>query len=87
MVRSAASRADLERGVVLLTLAISSRPSTSHFYSVRGNAYRALGQYQRAFFDYSAALRYADHASNSLLFCNRSITLRKLGLLKEALGT
>lgn len=46
------------------------------YYSVRGNAYRALGQHQRAFFDYSAAARIAP--TNALNYCNRAIALRKL---------
>ncbi len=53
------------------------------YYSARGNAYRALGQYQRAFFDYSAAARI--EPTNGLLFCHRAAVLRRLRRFREAL--
>ena len=42
----------------------------------RANCLRSMGEFQRAFFDYSAAMRLDD--SHGLYFCNRGICLRKV---------
>lgn len=40
---------------------------------------RALDEYQRAFYDYSAAISH--EASTALYYCNRGLCLRKVGAL------
>ena len=41
------------------------------------NCLRSMGEYQRAFFDYSAAIRLDEN--HGLYYCNRGICLRKVG--------
>ena len=80
--RTAASREEYEEAADLYTVAISLRPDNARYFFARGNAFKAMAEYQRAFFDFSSAIRLEAAA---VYFCNRGMTLRKLGRLRESL--
>ena len=67
-----------------LTVAISLHAENPRFFSARGNCFKIAGELQRAFFDFSSAIRLDN--SNASFFCSRGLTLRRLKRTRDAVS-
>ncbi|TYZ56905.1 hypothetical protein PybrP1_006071 [[Pythium] brassicae (nom. inval.)] len=79
----AATYDDYCRAIELLSLAIAVRSSQPRFFLARGNALRAIGEFEPAARDYSAAIALDDRSP--VYFANRGACYRKLGQPAAAL--
>jgi tetratricopeptide (TPR) repeat protein len=78
-----ATKDDYEEALESLTIAISLRANNPKYYYARANCFRAYGDFQRAFFDYSAAIRW-DEKPKAAYYKDRGMCLRRLGQIQEA---
>ena len=72
----AKTRDEYEEAAESYTVAISLRPANPKYYFARANCFRAMGEYQRGFFDYSAAIQLDNECAT--YYGNRGICLRKV---------
>lgn len=71
------------RAIESFTLAIAIRPTQARFFLARGNAFRAIGELERAAKDYGSAITLDDRSA--LYFANRGACYRKLNQTAKAL--
>lgn len=79
----AATYDDYCRAIELLSLAIAVRSSQPRFFLARGNAFRAIGEFEPAALDYTSAIALDDRSP--VYFANRGACYRKLGQPAAAL--
>lgn len=79
----AATYDDYCRAIELLSLAVAVRDSQPRFFLARGNAFRAISEFDAAAKDYSAAIALDDRSP--VYFANRGACYRKLGQPAAAL--
>jgi tetratricopeptide (TPR) repeat protein len=91
MAKENKSTNDYERAIQLFSEAITllnntnSQTDSSYakFYAARGNAFMQTGQYQRALYDFSAAVRFDEY--NPSHYGARGNCLLQLNQINEAL--
>ncbi|KUF98370.1 Mitochondrial import inner membrane translocase subunit tim16 [Phytophthora nicotianae] len=66
-----------------VSLAIAIRPTQARFFLARGNAFRAIGELERAAKDYGSAIQLDDRSA--LYYANRGACYRKLNHTAKAL--
>ncbi|KAE9353220.1 hypothetical protein PR003_g3986 [Phytophthora rubi] len=71
------------RAIESFSLAIAIRPTQARFFLARGNAFRAIGELERAAKDYGSALALDDRSA--LYYANRGACYRKLNQTAKAL--
>ncbi|KAL4144470.1 hypothetical protein PRNP1_013602 [Phytophthora ramorum] len=71
------------RAIENFSLAIAIRPTQARFFLARGNAFRAIGELERAAKDYGSALTLDDRSA--LYYANRGACYRKLNQTAKAL--
>ncbi|CAD8126302.1 unnamed protein product [Paramecium sonneborni] len=81
---------DFDRAIQLFSEAITllqnsnqTEPQYAKFYAARGNAYMQTGQYQRALFDFSTAVRFEEN--NAEHYGARGNCFLQLGEVNDAL--
>ncbi|KAG3120607.1 hypothetical protein PI124_g7715 [Phytophthora idaei] len=71
------------RAIESFSLAIAIRPTQARFFLARGNAFRAIGELERAAKDYGSAITLDDRSA--LYYANRGACYRKLNQTAKAL--
>ncbi|GMF12728.1 unnamed protein product [Phytophthora lilii] len=71
------------RAIESFSLAIAIRPTQARFFLARGNAFRAIGELERAAKDYGSAISLDDRSA--LYYANRGACYRKLNQTAKAL--
>ncbi|ETN10162.1 hypothetical protein PPTG_10867 [Phytophthora nicotianae INRA-310] len=71
------------RAIESFSLAIAIRPTQARFFLARGNAFRAIGELERAAKDYGSAIQLDDRSA--LYYANRGACYRKLNHTAKAL--
>ncbi|KAG7389602.1 hypothetical protein PHYPSEUDO_009999 [Phytophthora pseudosyringae] len=71
------------RAIESFSLAIAIRPTQARFFLARGNAFRAVGELERAAKDYGSAIALDDRSA--LYYANRGACYRKLNQTVKAL--
>ncbi|KAJ0408024.1 hypothetical protein P43SY_000228 [Pythium insidiosum] len=80
---AASSPDDYARAIELFSIAIAIRNDQPRFFFARGNAFRAINEFEFAAKDFTAAIALDDRAA--VYYANRGACYRKLGQLVAAL--
>ncbi|GLD93872.1 hypothetical protein PINS_up002477 [Pythium insidiosum] len=80
---SASSHDDYARAIELFSIAIAIRSDQPRFFFARGNAFRAINEFEFAAKDFTSAIALDDRAA--VYYANRGACHRKLGQLVAAL--